>query len=162
MLQDGDLPDTLRVAEHVRLFSSYYPSPRPIAETLALAGLDRSGPAPLRRTVGRPEAPRAIRAGHLRSTAAAVRRRADGGPGRGIAAQFLARAAPAARRGHRHRADHALPGRSRCIGRSRGADGGGRVLAEDTPAGIKSRAAGKRVRARSGVGQRSRWRCGPK
>ena len=40
MLQDGDLPDTLRVVEHVRLFSSYYPNPRPLQETLALAGLE--------------------------------------------------------------------------------------------------------------------------
>lgn len=39
MLQDGDLPDTLRVAEHVRLFSSYYPTPRHVDDTLALAGL---------------------------------------------------------------------------------------------------------------------------
>lgn len=39
MLQDGDLPDTLRVHEHVRLFSSYYPAPRHVDDTLALAGL---------------------------------------------------------------------------------------------------------------------------
>lgn len=39
MLQDGDLPDTLRVAEHVRLFSSYYPAPRHLDDTLALAGV---------------------------------------------------------------------------------------------------------------------------
>lgn len=39
MLQDGDLPDTLRVEEHVRLFSSYYPAPRHVDDTLALAGL---------------------------------------------------------------------------------------------------------------------------
>ncbi|KFN49223.1 hypothetical protein P873_11705 [Arenimonas composti TR7-09 = DSM 18010] len=40
MLQDTQLPDTLRVDEHVRLFSSYYGDPRPLAETLALAGLE--------------------------------------------------------------------------------------------------------------------------
>jgi len=39
MLQDGRLPDTLRVIEQVRLQSSYYPRPRPIDETLALAGV---------------------------------------------------------------------------------------------------------------------------
>jgi ABC-2 type transport system ATP-binding protein len=39
MLQETSLPDTLRVSEHVRLFSSYYPSPRPLAETLMLAGI---------------------------------------------------------------------------------------------------------------------------
>ena len=36
MLQEGGLPENLRVAEHVRLFSTYYPSPRPVAETLEL------------------------------------------------------------------------------------------------------------------------------
>jgi ABC-2 type transport system ATP-binding protein len=40
MLQEAALPDTLQVAEHIRLFSSYYPNPRPVAETLALAGLE--------------------------------------------------------------------------------------------------------------------------
>ncbi|MBK9657794.1 MAG: ABC transporter ATP-binding protein [Rhodanobacteraceae bacterium] len=39
MLQTGDPPDTLTVAEHVRLFSGYYPQPRPLAETLAMAQL---------------------------------------------------------------------------------------------------------------------------
>src|SRR5688572_8376527 len=40
MLQETDLPDTLRVAEHVRLYSSYYPHPRPLQETLELAGIE--------------------------------------------------------------------------------------------------------------------------
>ena len=39
MLQETQLPDTLRVAEHVRLFSSYYADARPVAETLSLAGI---------------------------------------------------------------------------------------------------------------------------
>ena len=39
MLQTGDPPDTLTVAEHVRLFSGYYPQPRPLAETLEMAQL---------------------------------------------------------------------------------------------------------------------------
>lgn len=39
MLQSGDPPDTLTVAEHIRLFSSYYPQPRPLAETLGMAQL---------------------------------------------------------------------------------------------------------------------------
>jgi ABC-2 type transport system ATP-binding protein len=39
MLQSGDPPDTLTVAEHVRLFSGYYPQPRALAETLELAQL---------------------------------------------------------------------------------------------------------------------------
>jgi len=39
MLQVARVPETLRVREHVELFSSYYPKPLPIAETLAAAGL---------------------------------------------------------------------------------------------------------------------------
>jgi ABC-2 type transport system ATP-binding protein len=40
MLQVSGVPDTLRVREHVELFSSYYPAPLPVAETLAVAGLE--------------------------------------------------------------------------------------------------------------------------
>jgi len=40
MLQVGRVPETLRVREHIDLFSSYYPNPLPIAETLAIAGLE--------------------------------------------------------------------------------------------------------------------------
>src|SRR5437762_3587063 len=39
MLQVGRVPETLRVREHIDLFSSYYPNPLPISETLAIAGL---------------------------------------------------------------------------------------------------------------------------
>jgi len=39
MLQVARVPETLRVKEHVDLFSSYYPKPLPMAETLAAAGL---------------------------------------------------------------------------------------------------------------------------
>jgi len=39
MLQVSGVPATLTVAEHVRLFASYYPHPLPLAETLAIAGL---------------------------------------------------------------------------------------------------------------------------
>ncbi len=39
MLQVSGVPATLTVAEHVRLFASYYPTPLPLAETLAIAGL---------------------------------------------------------------------------------------------------------------------------
>ncbi len=39
MLQIAKVPDTLTVREHVELTASYYPAPRPVAETLALAGL---------------------------------------------------------------------------------------------------------------------------
>lgn len=39
MLQTAEPPDTLTVAEHVRLFSGYYAQPRALAETLSLAQL---------------------------------------------------------------------------------------------------------------------------
>jgi ABC-2 type transport system ATP-binding protein len=40
MLQVGRMPDTLRVREHLKLFSSYYDHPRPLEELLAVAGLE--------------------------------------------------------------------------------------------------------------------------
>lgn len=40
MLQVARVPETLRVREHIALFSSYYAEPLPIAETLAIAGLE--------------------------------------------------------------------------------------------------------------------------
>jgi ABC-2 type transport system ATP-binding protein len=40
MLQVGRMPETLRVREHLRLFSSYYAHPRPLDELLAVAGLE--------------------------------------------------------------------------------------------------------------------------
>jgi ABC-2 type transport system ATP-binding protein len=39
MLQVSGVPATLTVAEHVRLFASYYPHPLPFEETIAIAGL---------------------------------------------------------------------------------------------------------------------------
>ena len=39
MLQVGKVPETLRVAEHIDLFSSYYPAPFPLQDTIAAAGL---------------------------------------------------------------------------------------------------------------------------
>ncbi len=40
MLQVGRVPETLKVREHIDLFSSYYPAPLPIVETLKIAGLE--------------------------------------------------------------------------------------------------------------------------
>jgi ABC-2 type transport system ATP-binding protein len=40
MLQVARVPETLKVREHIDLFSSYYPSPLPVAETLRIAGLE--------------------------------------------------------------------------------------------------------------------------
>jgi len=41
MLQAASVPDTLRVREHIDLFSSYYPRPLAPAEIISRAGLDR-------------------------------------------------------------------------------------------------------------------------
>src|SRR6202011_4552142 len=41
MLQVGRVPETLRVREHIDLFSSYYLRPLPLAEVLAAAGLEK-------------------------------------------------------------------------------------------------------------------------
>jgi ABC-2 type transport system ATP-binding protein len=41
MLQVGRVPETLRVREHIDLFSSYYCNPLPIAEVLGAAGLEK-------------------------------------------------------------------------------------------------------------------------
>ncbi len=41
MLQVGKVPETLRVREHIDLFSSYYPNPMPLDEVLAAAGLEK-------------------------------------------------------------------------------------------------------------------------
>jgi ABC-2 type transport system ATP-binding protein len=40
MLQVAKVPETLRVKEHIHLFSSYYPKPLPLSEVLAAAGLE--------------------------------------------------------------------------------------------------------------------------
>ena len=40
ILQVAKVPETLRVREHIDLFSSYYPNPLPLSETLSAAGLD--------------------------------------------------------------------------------------------------------------------------
>jgi ABC-2 type transport system ATP-binding protein len=39
MLQISKVPETLKVREHVELFSSYYPHPLPMAEVIEMAGL---------------------------------------------------------------------------------------------------------------------------
>ena len=39
MLQASGVPDTLTVAEHLELFSSYYPAPLPVSRLLKMAGL---------------------------------------------------------------------------------------------------------------------------
>jgi ABC-2 type transport system ATP-binding protein len=39
VLQVAKVPETLKVREHVELFSSYYPNPLPVGESIAAAGL---------------------------------------------------------------------------------------------------------------------------
>lgn len=39
MLQVSKVPETLTAAEHIRLFSSYYPNPMPLSQVVDLAGL---------------------------------------------------------------------------------------------------------------------------
>ncbi len=41
MLQVGRVPETLRVREHIDLFSTYYENPLPASEVLAAAGLEK-------------------------------------------------------------------------------------------------------------------------
>ena len=43
MLQVGRVPETLRVREHIDLFSTYYEKPMPSADVLAAAGLEKLG-----------------------------------------------------------------------------------------------------------------------
>ena len=43
MLQVGRVPETLRVREHIELFSSYYPQSLPTSQVLAAAGLEKLG-----------------------------------------------------------------------------------------------------------------------
>ncbi len=146
MLQEAKLPETLRVAELIRLQSGYYAAPRPLAETLELAGLGDiaqrryaqlsggqqrrvqfalaiCGRAPLlfvdEPTVG-------LDVDARRNFWRVLRQLREGGSSIVLTTHYLEEA-------------DALADRIVLLG-------GGRVLAEDTPAGIKARASGKRVR----------------
>ena len=46
MMQEVALPDALRVRELVAMTSAYYPDPRPVAETIALAGVEKIADRP--------------------------------------------------------------------------------------------------------------------
>jgi ABC-2 type transport system ATP-binding protein len=151
MLQDGGLPETLRVGEHVRLFSTYYPNPRPLAESLAMAGLENiakrrydalSGGQQRRvqfalAICGRPallfvdEPTVGLDVEARRNFWSVLRQLRNEGTGIVLTTHYLEEA-------------DALADRVLLL-----ADGC--VLAEDTPAGIKSRAAGKRLRARTSI-----------
>jgi ABC-2 type transport system ATP-binding protein len=46
MMQEVALPDALRVRELIDMTSAYYPDPRPVAETIALAGVEKIADRP--------------------------------------------------------------------------------------------------------------------
>lgn len=46
MMQEMALPDALRVHELIQMTSAYYPDPRPVAETIALAGVEKIAQRP--------------------------------------------------------------------------------------------------------------------
>ena len=151
MLQEASLPDTLRVAEHVRLQSSYYARPRPVDETLELAGIadlakrnygELSGGQQRRvqfalALCGRPplifvdEPSAGLDVDARRNLWDVLRRLRGEGTGIVLTTHYLEEA-------------DALAERIVVLA-------GGRVLAEDTPAGIKARASGRRLRARSAL-----------
>ena len=145
MQQSANLPETLRVAEHVRQFSGYYPNPRALDETLAMAGITDLA---ARRYD-------ALSGGQQRRVQFALAicgkppllfideptvgldvesRRAFW---RVIAGLRAAGTSILLTTHYTEEAD-ALADRIVLVGR-------GRVLAEDTPAGIKARASGKRI-----------------
>ncbi len=149
MLQEGGLHDTMRVVEHVHLYSSYYPRPRAVAQTLALAGIEDiarrrygelsggqqrrvqfalalCGHAPLL-FVDEPTAGLDVEL--RRSFWRVLRQLRDDGCGIVLTTHYLEEA-------------DAIADRVVLLA-------AGRVLAEDTPAGIKAAADGKCIRARS-------------
>lgn len=151
MQQEARLPETLRVAELVALWSGYYPDPRPVAETLALAGLTdlakRSyqalsggqqrrvqfalaicGRAPLL-FVDEPTTGLDIDA--RRAFWDVLRGLREAGTSLVLTTHYLEEA-------------DALADRIVLIN-------GGRVLAEDTPSGLKARSTGSRVAARTAL-----------
>ena len=149
MLQETRLPDTLRVAEHVHLFSSYYANPRPVDETLRLAGLTDLAKRPYaalsggqQRRVqfalaicGRPallfvdEPTVGLDVEARRGLWQVLRQLRADGAGIVLTTHYLEEA-------------DVLADRIVLLA-------GGRVLAQDTPAGIKSRAASRQVSART-------------
>ena len=149
MLQAATLPENLRVAEHVRLQSAYYGRPRPVAETLALAGVDDlarrdygalSGGQQRRvqfalAICGQPpllfvdEPTTGLDVEARRQFWSVLRALRDAGTSIVLTTHYLEEA-------------DALADRIVLLA-------GGRILAEDTPTALKARAAGKRLRART-------------
>ena len=151
MLQVTAVPQTLRVAEHVHLFSAYYPRPLPVGETLELAGLEGLERRPYGELSG----------GQKQRLAFALA--VCGDPDLLFLDEPTAGLDVAARRGLWERI-RALVARGRTVllttHHLEEADAladrivvlhRGRVLAEGSPAAIKERAAGRRVRATTTV-----------
>jgi len=151
MLQIGQMPESLTVVEHIRAFSGYYPNPRPLEQTLALAGLADLGSrrygalsgGQQRRVqfalaiCGRPqllfvdEPTTGLDVTARRDFWNVLRAMAGEGVGIVLTTHYLEEA-------------DALAQRIVLLHR-------GRVLADDTPAGIKARAAGKRIRCKTSL-----------
>lgn len=151
MLQSAGLPEMLKVAELVRLFSAYYPTPRAVHDTLGLAGLDGlqgrryealSGGQQRRvqfalAICGRPpllfidEPSTGLDSDARRLLWTAVGAMRDEGTAVVLTTHYLEEA-------------DALADRIMLINQ-------GRVVAEGTPQAIKLRAAGSRIRCRTAV-----------
>ena len=152
MLQSAGLSDVLTVGELVRLQSGYFPDPRPVAETIAmagLAGLERRRAGQLsggqsRRLqyalaiCGRPdllvldEPTTGLDHAARRQLWATVRAEADGGAAVLLTTHYLEEA-------------DALADRIVVIE-------GGRIVADAEPAAIKARVAGSTIRCRTALG----------
>jgi len=146
MLQISKVPETLRVGEHLRLAASYYPAPLPLAELVAVAGLAGLEERPFGKLSGGQrqrvlfalalaggpdllvldEPTAGLDVETRRSLWTAIRRLADGGRTVLLTTHYLEEA-------------DALADRIVLLG-------GGRILADGTPAEIKARARGRRVR----------------
>ena len=113
MLQVGRVPETLRVREHIDLFSTYYAKPLPVAEILGAAGLEKLSDRKFGDLSGGQTAARAIRAGHLRRSRSSLSRRTDGRPRRGSAPHVVGRNSTHGRSRQDRSAHDALPAGSR-------------------------------------------------
>ena len=151
MLQVGRVPETLRVREHIELFSSYYPHPLPMNDVLEAASLlglgDRlfgklSGGQKQRvlfalAICGNPdlllldEPTTGLDVEARRALWEQIRRFVDGGRSVLLTTHYLAEA-------------DVLADRVVVIDR-------GKVIAEGTPAAVKARVAGRRIRCRSSL-----------
>ena len=151
MQQSANLPETLRVAEHVRQFSGYYPNPRALDETLAMAGIsdlaarryDALSGGQQRRVqfalaiCGQPpllfidEPTVGLDVESRRAFWKVIAGLRAAGTSILLTTHYIEEA-------------DALADRIVLVGK-------GRVLAEDTPAGIKARASGKRIRCTSNL-----------